>query len=304
MQAEICPSQGVFCRTTFADLHIAREKLFTPKEILMTEFIEPSNPARLIPATHFIEQFRTAIRVLEGYKTHPEQATLIGIPAEQVQSFEVVLARTESKQKSLIEKDVVAAAKTETAARRSSLARLKPVVRKAKDGALSAEELLEALNSEPDPRVARAHFMSMKGDGITVRDETEVLTSSNIATLPKKYPASKSYALEVRVTSVDVESDKTHLMLTGKALPAPLFAKSEGTIRKIITHVTDRGELRLLNLCMAYQVTVLVELAITVDLGNTGLVYTATLIRLPQRAETLQALKRAIAIDSTDLFSV
>ena len=95
MQAEICPSQGVFCRTTFADLYIQREKLFTSKEILMTESIEISTPAKLIPATHFIEQFRTAIRALEGYKTHPGQATLIGIPAEQVQSFEIVLARTE-----------------------------------------------------------------------------------------------------------------------------------------------------------------------------------------------------------------
>ena len=304
MQAEICPSQGVFCRTTFADLYIQREKLFTSKEILMTESIEISTPAKLIPATHFIEQFRAAIRALEGYKTHPGQATVIGIPAEQVQSFEIVLARTESKQRSLIEKDVVAAAKTETAARLSSLARLKPVVSKAKLGGLSAEELLAALNAEPDPSVARAHFMSMKGDGITMRDETEILTSSNTATLPKKYPAAKSYAVEVRVTSVDVESDKTHLILTGKALPAPLFAKSEGMVRRITTQVTDRGDLRLLNLCMAYQVPVVVELAITVDLGNSGLAYTATLIRFPKRADTLLALKQAIDIDGADLFSI
>lgn len=270
----------------------------------MTETIELCTPAKLIPVQHFLERLRIGIRALEDYKTHPGQFTLIGIPAEQVQSFEIVLARTESKQKSLIEDDLVAAAKAETSARSSSIARLKPVVGKAKEGGLSAEELLEALNAEPDPRVARAHFMSMKGDGITVRDETEILTSSASSALPKKYSAAKSYVLEARVTSVDVESDKTHLMLTGKVLPVPLFAKSEGIVRKIITQVTDRADLRLLNLCMAYQVTVLVELAITVDLGNSGLAYTATLIRLPKPAETLEALKRAIAIDGPDLFSV
>ncbi len=270
----------------------------------MTETIEPSIPANLIPATYFFEQCRTAIRALEAYKTHPGQATLIGIPAEQVQCFEIVLARTESKQKSLIEKDVIAAAKTETAARLSSLARLKPVVSKAKEGGLSAEELLAALNAEPDPGVARAHFMSMKVDGITVRDETEILASSNTAALPKKYPAAKPYAVEVRVTSVDVESDKTHLILTEKFLPVPLFAKSEGIVRRIITHVTDPAELRLLNLCMAYQLPVFVELAITVDLGNSGLAYTATLIRLSKRTETLQALRGVIAMESADLFSV
>ena len=178
------------------------------------------------------------------------------------------------------------------------------VVSKAKKGELSAEELMEALSAEPDPRVARAHFMSMKGDGITVRDETEILTTSATAALPKKYPAAKSYVLEMRITSVDVESDKTHLMLTGKVLPVPLFAKSEGIVRRIITHVTDRADLRILNLCMAYQLPVLVELAITVDLGNNGLAYSATLIRLQKRVEILQAIKQAIAIDDSDLFTV
>ena len=269
----------------------------------MSESIEHTNPAELIPAVHFLERCRTAIRALESYKTHPGQATLVGIPAHQIESFEVVLARIESKQRSLIDKDIVATAKAEAAATRSSLARLKPVGRKAKAGELSAEELLQALNAEPDPRVARAHFMSMKGSDITVRDEVEILTSSTPTTLPKKYPAAKSYTLEVRVTSVDVESDKTHLILTGKNLPAPLFSNAEGTIRRIITHVTDPANLRLLNLCMAYQVPLTVELAITVDLGNSGLAYTATLIRLPKAGETLKSLKQAIAMDDTDLFS-
>lgn len=302
MQAEICPIQGVFCRTTYADMHITRDNFFIPMEILMTQTVETNTLAKFIPVSHFIDQLRAAIRSLESYKTHPSQATLIGVAADQVQSFEVVLARVESKQRNL-ENDVAASAATETAATRAALARLKPVATKAKSGELSAEELLSALNSEPDARVARAQFMSMKFDNITVRDEMEVLSSSNAAALPKKYAASKVYALKVRVTKAEKESDKVDLLIIDKVLPAPLFSNTEGTLRKIITQITDLGTLHLLNLCMAYDLTVTTELAVTVDLGSNGLAYTATLIRLPHREETLREVKQAMAADMTDLFN-
>ena len=302
MLAEFCPSHGAFCRTTYADLHISPEKLFTTTEILMTQSIDLATHASLISLQHSIDLLRNAMRALEGYKTHPGDATLIGVPADQIRSLEIVLARTETKQKNFIDGDIVAAAEAETAARRSALARLKPIINKAKTDVLSAEELLTALNDEPDPKVARGRFLSLSGDSLTVRDEQEILKLADARPLPKKYAAANSYTLTVIVTSVDVTSADAHFTLIDKFLPSPLFTKDDVGFRKVITHIADSGDLRCLNLCMAYGVSVPVELAISVNIGGAGLGYTATLIRLVNRADTMNSLKKTMETENQSLF--
>lgn len=302
MLAEFCPSHGAFCRTTYADLRISPEKLFTTTEILMTQSIDLATHASLISLQHSIDLLRHAMRTLEGYKTHPGDATLIGVPADQIRSLEIVLARTETKQKNFIDGDVVAAAEAETAARRSALARLKPIINKAKTDVLSAEELLTALNDEPDPKVARGRFLSFSGDSLTVRDEQEILKLADARPLPKKYAAANSYTLTVIVTSVDVTSADAHFTLIDKFLPSPLFTNADVGFRKVITHIADSGDLRCLNLCMAYGVSVPVELAISVNIGGAGLGYTATLIRLVNRADTMNSLKKTMETENQSLF--
>ena len=302
MQAEFCPSNGAFCITTYADMHLPREAFFIPKEILMTQSIELSTRASLISLQHLIDLLLNAMRIIEGCKTHPGGATLIGLRADQVQSLEIVLARTETRQKSLLDGNIVASAEAETAARRGALARLKPIVSKAKNAALSAEELLTVLNAEQDPKVARARFLSQRGGPVTVRDEHEILASPDFRPLPKKYSAEHSYTLTVMVTSVDMTTADASFILVDKLLPIPLFTDADVGIRKIITYIADSGDLRCLNLCMAYGVSVPVELAISVNIGGAGLGYTATLIRLANRSSTINALKETMETENQSLF--
>ena len=72
--------------------------------------------------------------------------------------------------------------------------------------------------------------------------------------------------------------------------------------RKVITHIADSGDLRCLNLCMAYGISVPVELAISVNIGGAGLGYTATLIRLVNRGDTMNALKKTMETENQSLF--
>jgi hypothetical protein len=104
------------------------------------------------------------------------------------------------------------------------------------------------------------------------------------------------------VTSVDVTSADAHLTLIDKSLPSPLFTNADVGFRKVITHIADSGDLRCLNLCMAYGMSVPVELAISVNIGGAGLGYTATLIRLVNRADTMNALKKTMETENQSLF--
>lgn len=260
----------------------------------MTQTVMDTSHSTLVPLSRVIEHLREAERVLAGCKTHPGETTLIGLPADQVQSLELVLARTNRKQRDLVEGDLVVAAEAETLASRSELARLKPLVGKAKSGNLSAEELMAVLNAGADPRVTRERFLSLEGKPVTVRDEQQVLLSPNAQPLPKQYAAQQSYTLNVRVENTDMPSFEARLLLVDKFLPSALFSQTDSGNRCVTTRVPDTENLLCIGLCMLLGVHVSVELAMTIGIGHAGLSYSATLIRLTDAKATNALLTQAM----------
>lgn len=295
MLAEFCPVYGEFCRTAHADIHIPAERHLTVKEILMTQNVMDASRSTLVPLAHVIEHLREASRVLEGCKTHPGETTLIGLTADQVKSLELVLARTNRKQRDFIDGDLVAAAEAEAIACRSELARLKPFITEAKCGHLSAESLMAVLNAGPDPRVARERFLSLEGKPVTVRDAQQIFLSPNAQPLPKQYAAQESYTLNVQVENTDMPSFEARLLLVDKLLPSPLFSRTDVGNRCVTARVPDAEDLLCIGLCMLLGVHVSVELAITVGIGHAGLTYRATLIRLTDPNVTNALLTKTMA---------
>lgn len=296
MITEVCPVFGEFCRTTCASLQISSHEQIIPKETLMSQNIENSSRSRLIPIRQFIDHLKDAEQVLKGCKTHPGDATLVCISSDQACDLEVILVRLDRKQKDWISYDLLAEAEAEIATRQSALARLRPVVSKAKDGTLSAEELLTAFKAEHDPKVARERFLAMKGDRTTLRDEHNVLVPSSFKPLPKTYAAKSSYVLNVLVTSIDKTSADARLIVIDLDLTDAIFSSADSGVTGINTRVPDADDLRCLNLCMAYDVSVTVELAISVIISVAGIGYIATLIRIVNPTETLRILKQSIAV--------
>lgn len=295
MLAEFCPVYGEFCRTAHADIHIPAERHSTVKEILMTQTVMDANRSTLVSLAHVIEHLREAGRVLDGCKTHPGETTLIGLAADQVKSLELVLARTNRKQRDFIEGDLVAVAESEALACRSELDRLNPFFLKAKSGHLSAEALMTALNAGADPRVARERFLSMEGKAVTVRDTQQIFLSPNAQPLPKQYAAQDSYTLNVQVENTDMPSFEARLLLVDKFLPSPLFSRADAGNRFVTARVPDAEDLLCIGLCMLLGVQVSVELAVTVGIGHAGLAYSATLIRLTDPKTTNALLTQTMA---------
>jgi hypothetical protein len=302
MFVEACRVHGNFCRSAYASLQIPQGTKITYLEKLMSENLKFDTRTSLVPIEKFIDHLHDAMRVLKNCKTHPGDATLIAVSAEQVRDLEVVLVRIDRKQKDWISPGLQKETETEIAERQFAIARLAPIVSKAKDGELCAEELLAALNAENDPRVAKDRFLVMRGDRTTVRDDRQILVPPSSKNLPNKYAAKSSYVVKVQVTSIDKTSADARLILADKGSNAAMFSSADFGIRGITTRVPDPDYLRCLNLCMTYDIPLSVELAISVSIGGTGLGYSATLIRIANQSETMQVLKKAITGDSERLF--
>jgi hypothetical protein len=303
MQSETCPTLGLICRSTFADLRIPQEKVFLPLEVYMTEAITISTPAKLLPLAYCIDLLKRAEQTLKLLKTHPSDATLIGLPSVQVEGLELVMARVARKQKDWIEQDLVTAAEAEASSTRSALARLHPIVKKARCDTLSAEELLSALNAEPNPKVAREQFLSQRGESVTLRDAKSILAPMASTPLPKIYRASKAYVFTVRVTSIDITSSTACFLLIDERLPEPLFSPTDSGFRAVSAQGIHTADLQLLNLCMAYTIEVPLELAISVSIGGAGLSYSGAVIRVIKPPDVFSSIKLAMRRDHSDLFS-
>ena len=269
----------------------------------MIAHIPHDSRARLIPLSHVLDHLQEAERTLKNCHTHPGDATLVCISAEQVRDLEVVLVRTDRKQKNLIASNMLAEAESERAATQSALARLRPVVSKAREGELSAEELVAAFKAEFDPQVARRRFLATQAESTTIRDENEVLTSPDPKTLPKEYAAEHTYVLSVLVTQMTKADSTAHLLLMDKYLSGELFTDRDFGLRSVSTIVTEPKDQRCLNLCMAYDIAVTVELAISVKVSMSGLEYKASLRKVTNMADAMLAVKRAMAADQPNLFS-
>ena len=295
MIAECCPVYGEFCRTAHADIHIPAERYSTVKDILMTQPVMDASRSTLVHFAHVIEHLRKCARALKGCNIHPGDTTLIGMTADQVQSLELVLARTNRKQRDFLEGDLAATAEAEKIAWQSEQARLKPYVTKAKSGNLYAEEFMTAINAGPDPRITRERFLSLEGKPFTVRDEQQIFLSPNAQPLPKQYAAKDPYTLTVQVENTDMPSFVARFLLVDKFLPSPIFSRTDPGNRCVTALVPDAEDLLCIGLCMLMGVHVSVELAITVGIGHAGLAYTATLIRLTDPKKTNALLTQTMA---------
>ena len=100
------------------------------------------------------------------------------------------------------------------------------------------------------------------------------------------------------------KADSTaHSPLMDKYLSGDLLTDREFGLRSVSTVVTEPKDQRCLNLCMAYDIAVTVELAISVKVSMSGLEYKASLRKVTNQAGAMLAVKKAMAADQSNFFS-
>ncbi len=302
MRIEICPVHGEICRSIYADLYFQHATYSAIKELLMTKEIETSPYGAFIPLEKMYEFGRGQGKIMKALSPHPPDAFVVGLLIDPSQPLTLAIARTERKQRDLTDRGLLEDTKAEGKKLQGAIARFKPLIRKIKAGAANAEDVVAALKSEDDPKVARERLNAMLAATSTIRDEEEILISTDARLYSKKFAASKAYSLKVRVTALEESPATAKLVLIGNELPESLFWANDIGIRTITTSVTDPNDFFLLNMCMAYKLPVLVDLAVELDIGGSGRTYTAALIRIADQKSTWNAVHAVSRSQSDDLF--
>lgn len=290
------------CVSTTATVHIHQSKHINSKETLMSHPFVIAKESGVIPASVFFDQAKDAVKQLQLLNTHPGDATLIGFLPDQVAALELVMVRTDRKQKDWTEIELPAITEMEAAVTHAALDRMRPAIKKARKNSLSAEELMQALTGEPDMKIARERFLTQSGQSVSIRDNENVLALPNAAALPKRYLAKEPYTFTVAVESTDRVASSVRLLLVDKLPPEELFLEHDVGVRTIITSVKDSSDIKLLALCMANQVSVHVKVALSITIGGSGLSYTANLISILNPALALATVKQVMTADSNELF--
>lgn len=301
MQYELICNNNT-CVSTTANLHIHRSKHINSKEILMTQQIAITSQSGVIPVSVFFDHAKDAVKQLQLLNTHPGDATSIGFLPEQVAALDLMMVRTDRRQKDWIDKELSAITELETAVTNAALIRMKPAINKARKNLLTAEELMKTLNAEPDMKIARERFLTQSGQPVSIRDNENILAMPNAAALPKRYLAKDPYIFTVSVESTDRVASSVRLLLVDKLPPKDLFLEHDVGVRTIITSVKDSSDIKLLALCMANQVSVQVKVALSINIGGSGLSYTANLISILNPALALATVKQVMTADSNELF--
>lgn len=302
MDMEFSESHGVICRSTFVDVRVPQNAYSTLIEVLMTSEVEISGDRHFVSLEKGFELMRTSSKTLLGLNTHPSDAVVVGFMLDPAHPIVLAAARTERKQRDLTERGLTVEAEAEAALTRAALARLRPLAEKARTVGVSAEEMVEVMKAERDPKVARERYLALAAGSSTVRDEQETLINPELRPLPRRFAASKPYVLNVRVTALDESPPTAKLALTDESLPDSLFWANDAGARSITTRISDPADFMLLSLCMAFKVTLQTELAIELDLAASGRTYTASMIRLADSSATRNAIRTLGKNESGDLF--
>jgi len=302
MRVEATLTHGLICISTYVDLYFQRPTNQTLKEILVSEdFALPTN-THFIPFDKFWDSAKAAVKVLKGLNTHPPDAMVAGFLVDQSQPIVFAVARTERKQQDIMDGGLAADTESERTMLQAAAIRMRPLLQQMRTGTAVAESVMAAITAEDDPKVARARLVAFAEATSTVRDDQEILSHPSAIACSKKFPASKPHALSVKVTGLEESPATASLLLVKEELPGSLFLKTDIGIRTITATVTDPHDFFLLNLCMAYKLPILAELAVTLDIGRSGRTYTASFVRFVDLKSVWDAVHAASRNQSDDLF--
>lgn len=301
MRVEATLTHGLICISTYVDLYFQRPTN-SHKEILVTqEFALPPNTT-FIPADKFWDLGKAALKVLKGLNTHPVDAVVAGFLVDQSQPIVFAVARTERKQQDIMDGGLAADTESERTMLQAAAIRMRPLLQQMRAGTAVAETVIATMAAEDDHKVARARLVAFADATSTVRDDQEILSHPSAVACSKKFPASKPYALSVKVTGLEESPATASLLLIKEESLGSLFLQTDIGIRTISASVTDPHDFFILNLCMAYKLPVLAELAVALDIGGSGRTYTASFVRFVDLKSIWNAVHAASRNQSDDLF--
>lgn len=300
-----CPRLGPYCITGRSPLH-PREKVVIDDTQLLQELSLPCDMTRHItPISTAVQLLLDSEKALQSYSSHPPDQSLVGVPTDDLARLQLVLARTPSRQPSVLEESFQEEAAREAQMTREIVSRITTVSQAITEGAVSAETVMETLHAEADPSKARRVLWAQVKGQATVISDGQILAKGSAEPSPGSVsvPGQDVHQIQVDILRSDRERSSFKVKLLKCLSSTTLFKPADCGTQVLQLDVPDRAAFFLMGQSMALGWPVAISVSVDVVLSARGVEYRATLLAIPKSAELAQRLSSAVAAHTLELFS-
>lgn len=252
--------------------------------------------ATVVPISTAIQKIKIAALELSRASPHPKGQSVVGIRSESLEQLQIVLARSETRQRSLDDRDLKTVAQEEIEDTASTYARLASLANKAKNGKATAEEFVSAMRAESDPSRACSAVYQMvnKRQTILVGEHQVVTADSRTAGSTEiELRAAEAYLLCVTVHSVNADTGEVSCRLIGGERLDRLFSDVDINRRILQFRVVGQA-LFLLALCASVGAQVDIVASVRLLVTPKGATYRCTLINFKDLKRLSGELRKSI----------
>lgn len=305
MNSEECPRLGPYCIAMIGLLNPRTRTQILKEHILMTEQVSKPTDVKITPMAEVIDMLLENERSMRSTHHHPVDQTVIGIESEALSKIQVVLARTQGRQRRIDASTIREEAEQETAVTRKLAKTLKPLAQDITKNKASSEQVMKTLLDQEDPNKARKLLFTQVKAPTTLLVDNEVLLQAreDVQTGSIVVPGQAVHQIKVDMMTSARESTSLTARLMELESASPLFKASDCGIQLIHIDVLDKTSFFLLNQCMSLGWPASITVSIDISLNARGVTYRASLLSIQKKSELATQLAQAVQTRTLDMFS-
>lgn len=299
-----CPTHGDLVITSKLNL-VAMSS--PPSHLSETLMVQNCTTSPLEPIT----SIDNVIRALEASKKdllrqeiHPAVNTFIGVPTEQLELIDIVVARMEGRQKSLLTDDLSQLALEDRDRYDKLVQSMEPLLAHIKDKDPSAEVVVKLLSETGQPDHARRILVGNVSGASSAGALHAQLKSNEDLKIPKRsFKSERPYTLGLIANSSSMDHMNGNATIVKTPIDWPLFSDSKRTKARISLKFLNPNQLRIFSLCQVFGIEFDARVTPSIKLGTTDLVFEGTVIDYFELSKLLEEIQVGKQNFVSDLFA-
>jgi hypothetical protein len=291
-----CPTHGDLVITSSLNLVAVSSPPSHLSETIMIQNCTVSPLEPITPIDNVIRALEASRKDLLRQEIHPTVNTFIGVPTEQLELIDIVVARMEGRQKSLLTDDLSQLALEERDQYDKLVQSLEPLLAHFKDKDPSAEVVVKLLSETGQPDHARRILVGNVSGAPSADALHAQLKSNEDLRIPKRsFKSERPYTLGLIANGSNMDQMNGTATIIKIPIDWPLFSDSKRSKARISLKFLNPNQLRIFSLCQAFGIEFEARITPSIKLGTTDLVFEGTVIDyfdLPKLLEEIQVGKK------------
>jgi hypothetical protein len=295
---------GNHCQTLHSHITPPPSEIVSKEQIVMVSNLSVGEEVHVVYPDALVEQIRMTAQSMLSLNPHPVDQTIVGIDAEVVKQIQILMIRTEGKQRRLDADTVAAEASQELAISRELVKRLSPLATRISKNKCSAEEVMQSIHAEEDSDRARKTLVGL------IKTPSPLLVGNKLLASPQDESTSgsiwvqggSSHQLKLQIGLINHEDASMTAKLLACEAPSSLFKGRQVGSQVIRLKVPKPQNFFLMGQCASMGWPISLNLSIDTSLSARSTGYSATVISIIDREDLASRLKDAVAAKTMSLF--